>query len=130
MPPGYDTAEIVGGSKMVVNTNETLWHVQRYISGRIILIWDRARIHTSKKVQEYTSKHPEIRIELSPAHAPELDPEEWSHVNIKQHPRNARPSNKNEIRSMLDRGFADVCRRPGLLLGFFHAAGPSVGQLW
>jgi transposase len=109
---------------------ETLKHLHRHVPGQIILIWDRARIHTSKKVQGYLSEHPEIHVELLPAYAPELNPEEYCHGNVKQHLRNARPSNKNEIRLMLNRGFARLRRRPDLLLSFFHAAGLSVRQLW
>jgi transposase len=30
---------------------ETLEHLQRHIPGKIILIWDRASIHLSKKTQ-------------------------------------------------------------------------------
>jgi transposase len=93
------------------------------------LVWDRARIHTSKKVKAYLAKHPQIQVELLPAYAPELNPEEYCHGNIKQHLRNARPSNKQEIRSMLDRGFARLRRRPDLLLSFFHAAKIPVRQL-
>ena len=110
-------------------TIQMLKHVQRHIPGRIILIWDRARIHISKKVKDYLSEHPEIHVELLPAYAPELNPEEYCHGNVKQHLRNARPSNKFEICSMLDRGFARLRRRPDLLLGFFHAAGIPVRQL-
>ena len=108
---------------------ETLKHVHRHIPGRIILIWDRASIHISKKTQTYLRVHPEIMVEQLPAYAPELNPEEYCHGNIKQHLKNARPSSKNEIRSMLDRGFARLRRRPDLLLSFFHAAGLPVRQL-
>lgn len=110
-------------------TIQALRHLQRLIPGRIILIWDRARIHTSKKVKGYLATYPEIQVELLPAYAPELNPEEYCHGNIKQHLRNARPSNKQEIRVMLDRGFARLRRRPDLLLGFFHAAKFPVRQL-
>jgi len=108
---------------------ETLEHLQRHIPGKIILIWDRARIHTSNKVQNYLSDHPEICVELLPAYAPELNPEEYCHGNVKQHLKNARPADKTEIRSMLDRGFARLRQRPDLLLSFFHAAGLSVRKL-
>jgi transposase len=108
---------------------ETLKHLQRHIPGNIILIWDRARIHISKKVRDYLIEHPEIYIELLPAYAPELNPEEYCHGNIKQHLKNARPANKTDIRFMLDRGFARLRRRPDLLLSFFHAAGVPVKQL-
>jgi transposase len=108
---------------------ETLQHVQRHIPGKIILIWDRASIHISKKTRNYLREHPEIMVEELPAYAPELNPEEYCHGNVKQRLKNARPANKTEIRSMLDRGFARLRRRPDLLLSFFHAAGLPVRQL-
>ena len=108
---------------------ETLKHMQRHIPGKIILIWDRARIHTSKKVQSYLSNHLEIRVELLPAYSPELNPEEYCHGNVKQGLKNARPACKNDMRSMLDRGFARLRQRPDLLLSFFLAAGLSVRKL-
>jgi transposase len=97
--------------------------------GKIILIWDRASIHLSKITKAYLQKHPEILIEELPAYAPQLNPEEYCHGNVKQRLKNARPTSKAEIRSMLDRGFARLRRRPDLLLGFFHTAGLSVRQL-
>jgi transposase len=102
---------------------ETLQHLQRQVPGKIILIWDRARIHISKKVRTYLSDHPEIEVELLPAYAPELNPEEYCHGNVKQGLKNARPTCESEMRSMLDRGFARLRHRPGLLLTFFHRAG-------
>jgi putative transposase len=107
----------------------TLQHLQRHLPGKIILIWDRARIHTSKKVQRYLTNHSDIYVELLPAYSPELNPEEYCHGLVKQGLKNARPTYKDEIRSMLDRGFARLRQRPDLLLSFFHAAGLSVRQL-
>jgi transposase len=106
-----------------------LQHLQRQVPDRIILIWDRSRTHLSRKTQAYLDAHPEICTEELPAYAPELNPEEYCHGNVKQHLKNARPTNKAEIRQMLDRGFARLRRRPDLLLSFFHAAGLSVRQL-
>lgn len=108
---------------------EALQHLQQHLPGSLILIWDRARIHLSQTTQAYLCAHPEIRVEELPAYSPELNPEEYCHGNVKQHLRNARPFNKDEIRSMLDRGFARLRQRPDLLLSFFHAAGLSVKQL-
>jgi transposase len=108
---------------------ETLQHLQRQILGKIILIWDRARIHTSKKVRAFLSDHPEIEVELLPAYSPELNPEEYCHGNVKQGLKNARPTCTSEMRSMLDRGFARLRHRPDLLLSFFHRAGLSVRKL-
>ncbi len=53
----------------------------------------------------YLEAHPEIMVEELPAYAPELNPEEYCHGNVKQYLKNARPSTKPEIRSNLDRGF-------------------------
>ena len=106
-----------------------LKHVQRQIPGKIILIWDRASIHTSKLTKAYLGSQPEILVEELPPYAPQLNPEEYCHGNVKQHLKNARPASKEEIRSMLDRGFARLRRRPDLLIGFFHTAGLSVRQL-
>lgn len=108
---------------------ETLQHLQRHLSGKIILIWDRARIHKSKKTQAYLAAHLEIMVEELPAYAPELNPEEYCHGNVKIQLKNARPENKADMRKMLNRGFARLRHRPDLLLSFFHAAGLSVRQL-
>lgn len=117
------------GSIKSANLIEALEHLRRQLPGKIILIWDRARIHLSKLTKAYLCMHPEFMIEELPAYAPQLNPEEYCHGNVKQHLRNARPTSKEEIRSMLNRGFARLRRRPDLLLGFFHAAGLSVRQL-
>jgi len=106
-----------------------LKHVQQQIPGKFILIWDRASIHTSKKTKAYLRNQPEIFVEELPAYAPQLNPEEYCHGNVKQSLKNARPETKKEICSMLDRGFARLRRRPDLLIGFFHTAGLSVRQL-
>ena len=106
-----------------------LGHVQQQVPDKMILIWDRASIHKSKKTKAYLRSHPEILIEELPAYAPQLNPEEYCHGNVKQRLKNACPKNKQVIRSMLDRGFARLRRRPDLLLSFFHTAGLSVRQL-
>jgi transposase len=106
-----------------------LKHVQRQIPGKIILIWDRASIHTSKATKAYLRSQPEILVEELPPYAPQINPEEYCHGNVKQRLKNARPESKEEIRSMLDCGFARLRRRPDLLIGFFHTAGLSVRQL-
>lgn len=115
----------VNSTKLV----EALDHLRRHTPGKIILIWDRARIHRSQISKIYLEKHPQILIEELPAYAPELNPEEYCHGNVKQGLKNARPTDKKEMRSMLDRGFARLRQRPDLLLSFFHAAGLSVRKL-
>jgi len=93
------------------------------------LIGDRARTHKSKKMQAYLAALTENNVEEPPPYAPELNPEESCHGNVKKHLKNAQPVDKTEMRQMLNRGFARLRRRPDLLLSFFHAAGLSVRQL-
>ncbi len=107
-----------------------LEHLRRHQSGRFILIWDGARIHTSRETQAYLEAHPEIIVEPLPPYAPEINPEEFCHGNVKQRLKNALPPNKQSMRQMLDRGFARLRRRPDMLLTFIHTAGLSVRQLW
>ena len=118
------------GSVKSENLVMAVEHMRSKIQGRnIILIWDRARIHKSKVAQIYLQKHPEIFIEELPAYSPQLNPEEYCHGNVKQHLKNTCPKTKEDIRSMLNLGFARLRRRPDLILSFFHAAGLSVRQL-
>ena len=44
--------------------------------------------------------------------------------------KNAIPRSAKEIRTLLNGGCARVRQRSDLLLGFIHAAGLSVKQLW
>ena len=69
-------------------------------------------------------------VEPLPKYAPELNPEEYCHGNVKDRVANATPANKKAMRRDLDRGFARLRRRPDLLLGFVHEAGLPVRQLW
>jgi transposase len=107
-----------------------LHHVRRYLPEGFILVWDPAPIHKSKAVAAYLADHPEIQEERLPPHAPELNPEEYCHGNVKQRLRNATPTNAQQMRTLLHRGFARLRHRTDLLLGFVHAAGLSVRQLW
>lgn len=106
-----------------------LRHLQRHVPGPLILIWDRASIHKSRETHRYLDAHPELRVEPLPAYAPELNPEEQCHGNVKAHLKNATPDTIGEIRTLLDRGFARLRQRPDLLYHFIRHAGLVVKQL-
>jgi transposase len=107
-----------------------LEHLVHHIKDPVILIWDRSRTHRSKAVKAFLKNHPNIPMEYLPAYAPELNPEEYCHGNVKHYIKNAVFHSKNEIRNALDRGFARLRKRPDILLGFFQHAGLNVYQLW
>jgi transposase len=105
-------------------------HLRQFMPDGFVLICDHARIHTSETTLRYFFEHPEIIVEPLPKYAPELNPEEYCHGNVKRHLANVTPEDRQQMRRFLDRGFARLRRRPDLLLGFIHAAGLSVRQLW
>jgi transposase len=107
-----------------------LSHLRRFMPEGCILICDHARIHTSETTLRYLFAHPEIMVEPLPKYAPELNPEEYCHGNVKTRVANMTPADQAGMRRSLDRGFARLRRRPDLLLSFVHAAGLSVKQLW
>ena len=106
-----------------------LRHFQQHISGPMIIIWDRLNAHRAVIVQDYVAAHPDIEVEWLPPYAPDLNPEEGCHGNVKQHLRNAAPTSVSDLRAGINRGFARLRRRPDLLLGFFRHAGLNVNQL-
>ena len=55
-----------------------------YPEQRIILIWDQATYHTSKKVQTWLRRHPRFTALLLPKYAPDLNPVEHVWRVVKQ----------------------------------------------
>ncbi len=106
-----------------------LQHIRRHLAAGFILIWDRAPTHRAKVVQAYLAAHPEIIVEWLPSYAPDLNPEEYCHGNVKQHLKNILPEDKFVIRKLLNAEFARIRRHPELILSFFHHAGLRVKQL-
>jgi transposase len=104
----------------------TFDHLRRFIPDGFILICDQAPIHKSEDTLRYFFEHPEIIVEPLPKYAPELNPEEYCHGNVKAHIANATPHDRPQVRQLLDLGFARLRKRPDLLLGFIRAAGMIV----
>jgi len=76
-----------------------LEHFVRHVKGPFILIWDRSRTHKANIVKAFLEKHPNIHVEYLPAYAPELNPEEYCHGNVKRRMKNAILHSKTEIRN-------------------------------
>ena len=107
-----------------------LEHFRRCIGGPFMLIWDRSRSHGSKLTTAYFADHPEIHVESLPAYAPEINPEEFCHGNLKRSMQNAVFASKQDIPQLLQKKFAALLKRPALLLACFHHAGLALNQLW
>jgi transposase len=116
----------VDAEKLIIG----LEHFRRHIKKSFILIWDQSRTHRARIVQDYLEQHPEIHVEYLPAYAPELNPEEYCHGNVKRRVKNAVFDSKTDIRHSLDLGFSRLRKRPDILLGCFQHAGLELKQLW
>jgi len=106
-----------------------LRHLQRCLPGPLMVIWDRLQAHRSAEVKAYRGEHPEIMVEELPTYAPDLNPEEGCHGDVKKHLLNATPEDTRQIRQQASRGFARLRHRPDLILAFFHHAGYRVKRL-
>jgi putative transposase len=107
-----------------------LEHFRRHIGRPMILIWDRSRIHRAQIVTDYLEKYPDIHREYLPGYAPELNPEEYCHGNVKRRLKNAIFHSKSDIRCGLNDGFSRLRKRPDILLGCFQHAGLNLKRLW
>jgi transposase len=108
-----------------------LMHLLQQHRQRLLVVMDRAGIHTAGLVTNFLAAQAAvIGVEWLPRCAPELNPEEDCHGNVKTALRNLTPHKVSELRQYVDRGFARLRRRPDLLLGFFHHAGLTVKELW
>lgn len=107
-----------------------LEHLRHFMPEGFILICDHARIHTGEVALRYFFDHPEIIVEPLPKYAPELNPEEFCHGNVKNRLANVTPADREQMRQLVNQGFARLRHRPDLLLAFVHAAGLPLKQLW
>lgn len=66
------------------NTIEFLQHLQHWLGRRLLVILDRSPIHRNDIVREFVDRTDEIRLELLPPYAPDLNPVEWMWRHFKQ----------------------------------------------
>ena len=99
------------------------------IEGKIFLITDRARYHTSIETTEWVTRHKD-RIELFflPPYSPDLNPDEWVWKNVKhdniylivpQHP--------GQLFVIASQALRALWRTPGKIRGFF--ADPNLAYI-
>ena len=120
----------VKGSIKTPDVLAGLQQFRRQIKRPFILIWDRSRVHRSRRVQAYLADCPDIMMEYLPSYAPELNPEEYCHATVKHRLKNLNPDDVGTIRRNLDKEFAKLRKQPEVLLSSFHYAGLSLKQLW
>lgn len=83
-PEGKLYMQVQGKSYKGRDAAGFLKHLLRHIDGKLLVIWDRSRIHRSQAVKILLSSAEGSRIHLEqlPAYAPELNPDEgvWNYL--------------------------------------------------
>lgn len=105
-----------------------LRHLLRQVDGKIILIWDGARIHHCQAVKSFLAAGAAKRSRLIrlPAYAPELNPDEGVWYWLKRSLGNFCCQDMPELKYELRLAIARLRRRPHLVQSFFQKAGLPV----
>jgi hypothetical protein len=85
--------------------------------------------YRAKAAKEYLAAHPELAVIWLLPDAPDLNPAEESHGNVKKHRRILPPGRTGKRRVQVDHGFARLSRSSDSALSFFRNAGLDVNQL-
>lgn len=95
-----------------------------HLRGPVIVIWDRLQAHRSAQVRRYVARVRRLHIELLPAYAPELNPNEygWAHVKCNAL-ANDTPADELELCEHVAAAFRSTRGDQSLLRGFLRATG-------
>ena len=96
-----------------------LQHLERHLSGPIVLLWDGLNAHRSLLTRAFLADHPRIHVFPFPAYAPELNPVEYLWAYLKLNPLANLPL--MELPTLADatrRASRSVQHRPDLLRSF------------
>lgn len=104
-----------------------LKHIRSHVrTPCVIVVLDRSKPHRSKCVERYVADHPDVLLEWLPPYAPELNPEEYGHGQVKQRIRNHGLLTVDALQHRVDIEFQRLRRRPDLIKACFCLAGLSV----
>jgi transposase len=96
-------------------------HLQRYVQGNLLVIWDGLPAHRSKAVGSYlATTRGRVWVERLPAYAPELNPIEYLWGNVKGNDlANFSPKELMELSTAARNALFKKRRRPKLLRAFW-----------
>jgi len=100
-----------------------LQQLRRHHRGPVVLLWDRARIHTHQQVRAWLARRPHWHVAWLPPYAPELNPVDhaWAYLKYGRL-ANFAPDSLSAIQQEVKREAHRVNRRPDVLRGFFRHA--------
>ena len=105
------------------NTIEFLQHLQHWLGRRLLVILDRSPIHRNDVVREFVDRTDEIRLEMLPPYAPDLNPVEWMWRHFKQvELANVTCMDLLELHSEFDLALRRLRQKPYVVRAFFDYA--------
>jgi transposase len=103
-----------------------LKHLLRHIDGKLLVLWDRSRIHRSQAVKNLLSSAEGSRIHLEqlPAYAPELNPDEgvWNYLK-RVELKNVNCQDVNQLRNELRKAKERLRHKTEVIKSFYRMAG-------
>jgi transposase len=112
-----------------LETIEFLGHLGRQIKGAALVIWDRSPIHRRAAVTEFseTVGAKNLRVDLLPAYAPDLNPVEWLWKHLKKvEMANLTCLDLEELHQEFHLALGRIRGKPRLFPSFFEGAGLSL----
>jgi transposase len=106
-----------------------LRHLLRHVPGKLLVIWDGSPIHRAQVVKDFLAHGAarRLHLELLPAYAPELNPDEWLWQYLKQRElRNLCCHSLAELRAELRLAVARIRHRPAVIQGWVRHCGYSL----
>jgi transposase len=70
----------------------------KHLRGLVVLVWDEARIHKGRRMEDFLTRHGRLQIERFPKYAPELNPVEHVWTQSKRRMANGSPQGIEELR--------------------------------
>lgn len=102
-----------------------LEQLERRLGGKLLIVWDRAKIHRGEAVREFLGAGHAGRVELTslPGYAPDLNPDEGVWNWVKGELANVSCLDLPQLREAIRRNLQRLRRHPELIQGFFAHAG-------
>ena len=107
-----------------VEAVDFLGQLLRHLAGKLLVIWDRSKVHRSRLVGEFVARqHGRLTLDYLPAYAPELNPVEyiwgyWKHHELP----NFCPTTFGQLSHHARKALRRMRRRPTLVIAFWQQA--------
>ncbi|MBM3297437.1 MAG: transposase [Candidatus Aminicenantes bacterium] len=94
----------------------------RHLRGPVVLVWDEARIHKGRRMEDFLMRNGRLQIERFPKYAPELNPAEHVWTQSKRRMANGSPQGIEELQRTTAKELGRIQGSRPLLRSCLHAS--------